>query len=287
MQITIPAEYLNRIVVGDALDYLQALPPASVPLFLFSPPYNLGNSSGGGMPGKRLGHYPADAGLGRRGGPYQSAKDGGRRAGKWSGGALADGYEASTDGMLHDDYVAWQYAILRECWRCLADNGAIYYNHKPRVFDGVLVEPRDYVPPELPLRQRVIWARAGGVNFSPVFYVPTYEEILIIAKPDFRLRSKGASGVGDVWTIPQVSGTWHPAPFPLPLAERVIETVRPTLVCDPFMGSGTTAKAARRWRVDWMGCEKSATYAERAMREIEAIQPRAVEMIADQQELFV
>lgn len=275
---------LNTITVGDALEFLQALPPASIPLFLFSPPYNLGNSSGGGLPGKRLGHYAADAGLGKRGGAGKPLRAGmGRRVGKWSGGELADGYDESTDGMEHNAYVEWQHAILYACWRALPDNGAIYYNHKPRVLDGLLVEPRDYVPPELPLRQRVIWARAGGVNFSSVFYCPTYEEILIIAKPGFRLKSKGASGVGDVWSVPQVSGTWHPAPFPLVLAERVIETVRPALVCDPFMGSGTTAKAAKRYGIDWMGCEKSAKYTERAMREIEATQPRAATLIAEQE----
>lgn len=285
MQQTLPE--LNQIIVGDALEYLGTLPAGSVPLFLFSPPYNLGNSSGGGLPGKRLGHYAVDAGLGKRGGSGKPLRAGPcRRVGKWSGGELADGYESSTDGMPHDEYVAWQYAILRACWQALAENGAIYYNHKPRVLDGVLVEARDYVPPELPLRQRVIWARAGGVNFSPVFYVPTYEEILILAKPGFRLKSKGASGVGDVWSVPQVSGTWHPAPFPLVLAERVIETVRPTLVCDPFMGSGTTAKAAKRYGINWIGCEKSAKYAARATLEIEAIQARAMAMIADQ-EAFV
>ena len=269
---------LNTITVGDALEYLEALPPASVPLFLFSPPYNLGNSSGGGA-AARLGHYAVDARLGKRGGKHAM----GHKGVLWDGGELADGYESSTDDMGHSAYVEWQHAILRACWRALPEHGAIYYNHKPRILDGVLVEPRDYVPPELPLRQRVIWARAGGVNFSPVFYLPTYEEILIIAKPDFRLKSKGASGVGDVWTIPQVANTWHPAPFPLVLAERVIETVRPSLVCDPFMGSGTTAKAAKRYGIDWIGCEKSAKYAARATREIEATQPRMAAMIADQE----
>lgn len=259
---------LNTITVGDALDFARALPDESVPLYLFSPPYNLGNSSGGGMPGKKLGHYPADAGLGRRGGPRPLRSGMGRRVGKWDGGALADGYEASTDGMPHAEYVEWQRNLLRECWRALAPNGAIYYNHKPRVLDGVLVEPRDYVPRELPLRQRVIWARAGGVNFSPVFYLPTYEEILILAKPDFRLKSKGASGVGDVWYIPQEAGTWHPAPFPLELAERVIETTMPAFVVDLFMGSGTTARAAKRYGVGYIGCDKSAAYVERARAEV-------------------
>ena len=93
--------------------------------------------------------------------------------------------------------------------------------------------------------------------------------------------------MGDVWNISCVQSSWHPAPFPLPLAERVMETVRPALVCDPFMGSGTTAKAAKRYGIDWMGCEKSAAYAARATLEIEAIQPRALAMIADQEEMFV
>ena len=237
---------------GDNRDVLVEL--SDVGLVLTSPPYNLngdGNKSGGS-------YFPN----------------------------LADGYATHGDNMPHAEYVAWQHEVLSMLWATLADDGAIYYNHKPRILDGILVEPRDYVPPELPLRQRVIWARAGGVNFSPVFYVPTYEEILILAKPDFRLKSKGASGAGDVWSVPQISGTWHPAPFPLVLAERVIETVMPALVCDPFMGSGTTAKAARRYHVDWMGCEKSAKYAARATLEIEAIQPRAAAMIADQ-EAFV
>ena len=37
---------LNQIYTGDALDFLRALPDDGVPMFLFSPPYNLGVSSG-------------------------------------------------------------------------------------------------------------------------------------------------------------------------------------------------------------------------------------------------
>ena len=180
---------LNQITVCDALDFVSSLPDASVPLYLFSPPYTLGNSTGGGMPGK-LGHYADNAPLGARGGKHGM----GHKGGKWDGGTLADGYDDFADAMPHAEYVAWQRSILRECWRTLTPAGAIYYNHKPRIMNGILVEPRDYVPTELPLRQRVIWARAGGVNFTPVAYLPTYEEILIIAKPAFRLKSKGASG---------------------------------------------------------------------------------------------
>jgi len=249
---------LNTITVGDALEYLEALPPASVPLFLFSPPYNLG---------------------------HDSRRTTSKKA--WQAKIVTDGYDTFDDAMPSDEYINWQHSILRACWRALASNGAIFYNHKPRVLDGVLVEPRIYVPSDLVIRQRIIWARGGGLNHSAMFYLPTYEEILVLAKPLFRLRSRGAGTMGDVWNISCVQSSWHPAPFPLPLAERVMETVRPALVCDPFMGSGTTAKAAKRYGIDWMGCEKSAAYAARATLEIEAIQPRALAMIADQEEMFV
>jgi site-specific DNA-methyltransferase (adenine-specific) len=235
---------------------LQSLPDASVPLFLFSPKYNLGNTTGGGMPGKKFGHYDPAGGMAKRGGMD-----------KWSGGALAYGYDTDDDNMPHEEYVAWLNSILRECWRCIPETGAIFFNHKPRILSGVLVEPRDYVPSDLIVRQRIIWARAGGVNFSPAFYLPTYEEILVIAKLGFRLKSKGASGAGDVWQIPQETSTWHPAPFPLALAQRVIETTAPAYICDPFMGRGTTAIAAGLAGIGFLGCDRSAAYVARAQRD--------------------
>lgn len=255
----------NEIIISDALMFLQALPTGSVPLFLFSPPYNLGTTTGGGFPAARTGHYADDAPMYKRGGQGKLAPKG-----SWLDGrpAIADGYGDFDDAMPHAEYVEWQHAILTECWRCLPADGAIYYNHKPRVLNGLLVEPRDYVPRELPIRQRIIWARAGGINFSPSFYLPTYEEILIICRPDFRLKSKGASGAGDVWSIPQEASTWHPAPFPLKLAEMVLETTMPALVCDPFAGSGTTGRAAKRIGIDFIGCDRNPAYVERANQEI-------------------
>jgi site-specific DNA-methyltransferase (adenine-specific) len=288
MQTDIPE--LNTITVGDALEFVSALPDASIPLYLFSPPYNLGNTSGGGF--AKTGHYADGAPMKKRGGQGKWTP---KSSGSWLGNspAIADGYGDYKDNMPHAEYVAWQHAILRECWRTLTPAGAIYYNHKPRVMNGVLVEPRDYVPPELPLRQRIIWARAGGINFSPTFYLPTYEEILIIAKPDFRLKSKGASGAGDVWSISQEAGTWHPAPFPLELAERVIETTMPAFVCDPFMGRGTTAVAAKKFGVDYLGNELNAGYAEKARawvartRKMTLRQTTITDVLAEQQEALI
>lgn len=112
---------------------------------------------------------------------------------------------------------------------------------------------------------------------------------MIFAKPDFRLKSQGASGVGDVWYIPQEASTWHPAPFPLPLATRALETVMPSLVVDPFMGSGTTAKAAVKLGIDYIGFELSEIYAKRARKEIAevAAQPRLIPIEGKQEKMAI
>lgn len=263
----IPTEYQNQIVTGDALDFARSLPAGSVPLFLFSPPYNLGNSSGGGLRGsQKQGHYTDGTTLGKRGGGRRKGM--GKRSGKWDGGALANGYDDYSDNLPWPEYIAWQKDILTDCWAALPENGAIFYQHKPRILDGVLLDPITFVPDCCIVRQRIIWARAGGINFSPSFCCPTHEYIYILARPAWRLKSKGASGVGDVWSIPQESSTWHPAPFPLALAERVLEITMPALVCDLFMGSGTTGRAAKRFGIDFIGCDRNPAYVERANQEI-------------------
>lgn len=233
---------------GDCLDVLPRLEP--VDLIFTSPPYNLGVSAGGGF-----GHYANEAGLRLRGG-----------GGKWTGGALAHGYEAHGDAMPLAEYEDWQRAVLRACWAQLSDCGAIFYNHKPRVQASTLWLPLR-LNPDLPLRQIIIWARAGGMNFAPTHYVPTHEWIMVLAKPVFRLKSKGASGVGDVWYVPQEPSD-HPAPFPIGLPARAIETAGPSLVIDPFMGSGTTLRAAKDAGVRAIGIESSERYCEMAAKRL-------------------
>lgn len=231
---------------GDNLEVLPHVEP--VDLIFTSPPYNMGNTTGGG-----LSQYSGTIGvMGKRGG-----------RGKWGGCALSGGYESFHDDMPHDAYVAWQKAVLTACYARLTAAGAIFYNHKPRVFDGQLVTPLDYNP-NLPLRQIIIWARAGGINFSPSFYLPTHEWICLFTKPDFRLKSKGASGAGDVWTIPQELNNPHPAPFPIGLPARAIETTGAKTILDPFCGSGTTLRAAKDAGIKAIGIELSERYCEQA-----------------------
>ena len=91
--------------------------------------------------------------------------------------------------MPHHEYVTWQKKCLSEAMRILRDDGAIFYNHKWRVQAGLMQDRADIVN-DFPIRQIIIWKRAGGFNFNPGYFVPTYEVIYLIAKPKFKLASK-------------------------------------------------------------------------------------------------
>ena len=65
--------------------------------------------------------------------------------------------------------------------------------------------------------------------------------------------------------------TGHPAPFPEQLAKDHILSwsAEGDLVYDPFMGSGTTAKAAHQLKRRWIGSEISSEYVELANKRLE------------------
>jgi DNA modification methylase len=106
------------------------------------------------------------------------------------------------------------------------------------------------------------------MNFSPSFYCPTHERILIIAKPDWRLRDKGASGQGDVWEVPQEPDPFHPAPFPEELPGIAIETTDAQTICDPMCGQGATLRAAKLRGRQAIGIEKCEPYCEIAAKRL-------------------
>lgn len=226
-------KFLNKFHVGESVEIMKTIPDESVGLVVTSPPYNLRNSSGGGM--KR---------------PWDNAR--------WSNAALGKGYETHDDNMPHDEYVKWQREVLSESMRVLQSDGAIFYNHKWRVQKG-LIQDRSDIVEGFPVRQIIIWQRSGGINFNPGYFLPTYEVIYLIAKPDFKLAPK-ANTLGDVWNISQDRGNPHPAPFPVELADRIVSSTTAETVLDPFMGSGTTAVAAVKNGRDFIGIDASAEY---------------------------
>ncbi|MCA0891816.1 DNA-methyltransferase [Qipengyuania flava] len=225
---------------GDCLEVMRKLPSCSVDMVFTSPPYNLGSSSGGGLTT-------------------------GRNS-LWPNSALAKGYASYDDARDPEEYVEWQRNVLSECWRLLRDDGAIFYNHKPRVQKGVLQTPLD-LNPDLPVRQIIIWNRNQGFNFNRSFFLPCHEWVVVFAKPAFRLRAGGCAAK-DVWTFGPERHNPHPAPFPIELPRRAIENTNARVILDPFAGSGTTGLAALECGRQFVGIDLDAGYLETAAARI-------------------
>ncbi len=143
------------------------------------------------------------------------------------------------------------------------------------------------------LRGEVIWQKARGAGGScawgsfrspqnPVLRDVT-ERVVIASKGRFdraiKRSDREAAGLPseptidtevfldatlDVWEIPSERATrvGHPAPFPVALPKRLIElyTYRGDLILDPFIGSGTTAVAAKETGRHYVGFDTEPDY---------------------------
>jgi len=232
--VSLPKPYYSdgdvTLYHGKCEDVLPSIAAESIGGVFTSPPYNLGDMSGG----------------------YAN---------------LAGGYATYEDQMPADAYAEWQGEVLRQCWRAISPSGAIFYNHKPRVQNGVLWTPLA-LNPGLPLRQVLIWSRSSGFNWSETHLVPMHEWILFFAKPGFRM-TKATSSLGDVWHVNQLQGHArpdHPAPFPLALAAKGMQVMAESAgslpILDPFAGSGQTLLAARQAGMKSVGIEFDEAYCE-------------------------
>lgn len=231
------SSFVNKIICADCLETMRQMPSESIDLVVTSPPYNLKNSTGNGM--------------------KENTK-----SGKWAGAALQNGYTHHDDCMPHEEYALWQRNCLTEMLRLIKQDGAIFYNHKWRVQNGLIQDRQDIVA-GFPIRQIIIWKRKGGINFNPGYFLPTYEVIYMITKPDFKLVEK-ANGFGDVWEFTQEMKNEHPAPFPVALINRIIASTNAKLILDPFNGSGTTSVVAKGLGRDFIGIEISPDYCQMA-----------------------
>lgn len=221
----------HDILNTDVLTGLNSLDDECIDVIFTSPPYNLKNSTGNGM------------------------KNG--AGGKWEGNALEVGaYDNYDDNMPRDLYVKWQREVIAECFRVLKPTGVLYYHHKFRV-QGGLMQGHNEILEGFNVRQMIVWQRSGGINFNKGYFLPTYEVIYMMpktarGKDAFKLQPK-SNAQGDVWKIHHETNNPHPAPWPLELPRRILESATiggntktgDVGIClDPFAGSGGLAVAA-------------------------------------------
>lgn len=99
-----------------------------------------------------------------------------------------------------------------------------------------------------------------------------HEGIYVLAKSE-KHKFRVAPPVPSVWDVqPDMNKTPHTSTFPLDLPVKCIEAsgIQNGIVLDPFMGSGTTAVAAKLLGLDYIGFELNKANAEVASERVRA-----------------
>jgi modification methylase len=216
----------------------------NVDLVLTSPPYNIGSKAA-----KCLGD--------RRNGICD----------RKSWGAIT-GY---ADSLPEQHYQEWQHDFLERCASALRPGGVIAYNHKERHVRGELLRPETWFPDSLELFDRVIWNRGSTHNHCKAYAYLQHEFVYLLRRRGDHHFYSGA-GLASVLTIPPDIYNPHNAPMPLLLPRLIIRKFSPAdgLVCDPFLGSGTTALAASLEGRKFVGCERLRKYYRLACKRLES-----------------
>ncbi len=242
---SIPPNCVDKIFVHSS-EAMHELPDSCVSLMVTSPPYNVGKD------------YDADLSL-------------------W-------------------EYLDFLKRVFLETHRVLLPGGRAAINvanlgRKPYIplnsYLCTLAESIGFL-----MRGEIIWVKGKGLSGSCAWGSwmsasnPTlrdlHEYILIFSKERFDRPEKGRSTISkdefiaattSVWHIPPESArrVGHPAPFPVALVERLIRlyTFEGDLILDPFMGSGTSAVAAKKTRRHFVGYEINEEYVQIARQRLE------------------
>lgn len=226
-------ELYNTIKQGDVLDVLRELPDNCFDLTITSPPYNKRNKSHGWL-------------------------------------VTNEKYAHFDDHMPEDDYQSWQVDVISELFRITKPGGSLFYNHKLRWVDGVMLHPVSWVcKTPWSLRQEIIWDRGLAANMRGWRYWQVDERIYWLYKPignyhiGEELASKHAK-LSSIWRIrPAARSKLHPAAFPIELPARIIfsfSAKQRLFVLDPFCGTSTTLVAAKLLNCDYFGIDLSPDY---------------------------
>jgi len=181
-------------------------------------------------------------------------------------------YDAYKDAMPELEYQQNQVNVLNEIYRVTAPGGSFFYNHKIRWDRGNMYHPIDWLrKTKWTLKQEIIWDRVIAANIRGWRFWQVEERIYWLYKPigNYLIGKELKSGdakLTSIWRGVPEDGRKnpHPAPFPLWLPARVIisivDTETPGIVLDPYMGSGTTAVAAKLLGHRYIGIDRSEAY---------------------------
>jgi site-specific DNA-methyltransferase (adenine-specific) len=240
-----------RLYLGDAIERLDSLAPASVDMIFADPPYNLSNDGFTCHAGKAV-----SVNKGRWD----------RSRGFDLDAAFHDQWIQACHRVLQPDGTLWisgtyhsiyacGYALQRQGWHLLNDIAWFKPNAAPNLSCRMFAAAHE----------TLLWAkksRKSRQTFNYDFLKHTDWGQDFIKKPDKQMRS--------VWVIntpPPSEKRFgkHPTQKPLALLERIVlATTRPgDWVLDPFCGAATTGVAAIKHGRRFIGIDAELDYLER------------------------
>ena len=250
---------LDQIMVGDCIELMRRLPPASVHAIFADPPYNL--------------QLKGDL---RR--PDDSLVDG-----------VDDAWDRFDDLPSYD---AFTRAWLTEARRVLRKDGTIWvmgsYHNVFRL--GVALQDMGFW-----VLNDVIWRKSNPMpNFRGRRFTNAHETLIWAARgrdSRYRFNYQAMKSLNDDlqmrsdWTLPLCTGPerlrnqhglkLHPTQKPEALLHRILlaSTLPGDVVLDPFIGTGTTAAVAKRLHRHFIGIERHPAYAEAAIGRVRRVRP--------------
>jgi len=256
----------DRIIIGDCLAELRALPKGCADVVFADPPYNL----------------QLDGDLMR---PNNTRVDG-----------VDDHWDKFSDFAAYDAFTRdW----LAACRDALKPNGTLWvigsYHNIFRV--GAQLQDLGYW-----ILNDVIWRKTNPMpNFRGRRFTNAHETLIWAARSEssrytFNYEAMKALNedlqMRSDWLLPICSGSErlkdskgkkaHPTQKPESLLQRVLlaSTNPGDLVLDPFFGTGTTGAVAKGLRRHWIGIEREQSYAKKAQKRIDATKPLDPEALA-------
>jgi site-specific DNA-methyltransferase (adenine-specific) len=205
LALTEPLRPSWRVEEADCLDFLASLPDGSVDVITTDPAYSGMNQHMAFGRGRIVGRY-----------------------------AAVDNDRWFTE--FRDDPQTF-LAFLRECHRVLADGGHIYV-----MFDSFSLLSLGHLMREVfAVKSLIVWDK---VNLGMGHYFRRRHETIVFATKGHRKLSR--RDLPDVWSIKRIHRAIYPTQKPVELFSRMLAgSAAPGMtVCDPFVGSGSSAVAA-------------------------------------------
>jgi len=209
--------------------------------------------------------------------------------------------EWDTQWKTPEQYLAWTACWIDQAMRVLKQDGLCFIFGQLGKREHVFLHVMSNATKQYQFHDLIIWDRAVGYAARQDSFTSQYEMILVLRKSDSvkffkdavrfpydaetielylkdkRYKDKlkreaklnGGKHATNILRVPSLRGSTtekcgHPTQKPLALIEMLVQccTEPGDVVLDPFIGSGTTAEAARKLGRRWYGIEKDSRYLE-------------------------